>query len=68
MENHLETLARKGTVTVVERAGGKATVAVEISDGTIVTLQGGTKAQLLAELCQICKNLPDQAASTPVRK
>ena len=58
MSDHLKALARKGVVTVVERAGGKAIVAIQ-SGGNVVTLEGGRKEQLIAELCQIVKNWPD---------
>ena len=59
MKDHLKTLSRKGAVTVVERVGGKATIAIQHPSGSIVTLENGEKNQLLAELCQICKNWPD---------
>jgi hypothetical protein len=58
MKDHLEMLSRKGTVTVVEH-GGKAIVAVQHPNGGIVTLEGGTKAQLLAELCRMVAKWPD---------
>jgi hypothetical protein len=59
MMDHMKTLSRKGEVTIVEHAGGKAIVAVKTVSGDVVTLKGGTKDQLLAELCQIVKNWPD---------
>ena len=57
----MKILARKGDVTIVEHAGRKTTVAIQPFSGAgIVTLQGWTtKDQLLAELCQMCKNWPD---------
>jgi hypothetical protein len=58
MNDHLKILARKGTVTIREDAKGKAIVAVKTAAGNI-TLRGGTKDQLLAELCQMCRDLPD---------
>jgi hypothetical protein len=59
MKDHMRALARKGVVTVVERAGRKTVVAIQAS-GSVVTLKGAAGAdQLVAELCQICKNWPD---------
>jgi hypothetical protein len=58
MSDHLKALARKGVVTVVEHDGGKTIVAIQ-SGGNVVTLEGGRKEQLLAELCQIVRNWPD---------
>jgi hypothetical protein len=58
MKNYLEILARKGDVTIVEHAGGKTIIAVEAC-GNVMTLEGGQKDQLLAEMCAIFKNWPD---------
>jgi hypothetical protein len=58
MKDYMRILARKGEVTIVEHVGGKTMVALRAA-GNVVTLEGGQKDQLVAELCQICKNWPD---------
>jgi hypothetical protein len=62
MKDHMKALAKKGDVTIVERAGRKTTVAIQPFSGAgVVTLQGWTtKDQLLAELCHIVQDWPDQ--------
>ncbi len=60
MTDYMKMLARKGEVTVVEHIGGKTIVALQTPAG-ILTLEGGAKDQLLAELCQMCRNYPDQS-------
>ena len=64
MKDYLKILARKGEVTVVEHVGGKTMVALQPFSGAgVVVLQGlTTKDQLLAEICQICRNWPDTPA------
>ena len=54
----MKILARKGEVTIVEHVGRKTIVALKTAAG-VVTLTGGTKDQLVAELCQMCQNYPD---------
>ena len=58
VKDYMKALARKGEVTIVEHAGGKTIVALRTSAG-IVTLTGGTKDQLIAELSKMCQNYPD---------
>ena len=58
MKDHIIALARKGEVTIVERSGGKTIVALHTPAG-IVTLEGGTKEQLIAELSRMCEDYPD---------
>lgn len=55
----MRALTRKGEVTILEHVGGKTIVAVRAASGSILTLEGGEKERLIAELCQICKNWPD---------
>ena len=57
-EDSLKILARKGDVTILERIGGKTMISVQAS-GNVMTLEGGQKDQLLAELCHIFKDWPD---------
>jgi hypothetical protein len=59
MKDYMKMLARKGAVTIVEHVGGKTMVAIQLSCGNIVTLEGGTKDRLLAELYYMCKGWPD---------
>ena len=69
MKDYLQALARKGEVTIVEHIGGKPIVALKTPAG-VVSLQGGTKEQLIAELAQMVRNYPDTPASpttTPSR-
>jgi len=63
MKEPIELLARKGSVTVVEHTGGKTIVAIELSCGNILTLEGADKDTLIAELRQMVKNWPDTPAS-----
>lgn len=58
-EDDMRALTRKGEVTILEHVGGKTIVAVRAASGSILTLEGGEKERLIAELCQICKNWPD---------
>jgi hypothetical protein len=61
-KDYMKILARKGEVTILEHVGGKTIVAIRAS-GNVATLKGAAGAdQLLAELCQICKNWPDMPA------
>lgn len=53
----MRALTRKGEVTILEHVGGKTIV--RAASGSILTLEGGEKERLIAELCQICKNWPD---------
>jgi hypothetical protein len=57
-KDYMERLARKGEVTILERPQGKVAVAVK-ARGSILTLEGGQKDKLVAELLQICKDWPD---------
>src|SRR4029077_8136470 len=56
---HMKMLAGKGIVSVMEQSNGLVVVKVHTASGNI-SLRGGTKAQLLAEMCGICQNLPDK--------
>jgi hypothetical protein len=58
MEHYMRALARKGKLTIVERANGKAIVAIQAS-GSVVTLEHASKDQLIRELYQIVRNWPD---------
>ena len=58
MTDHLKALARKGEVTILEHVGGKTIVALKTPAG-VVSLEGGTKDQLIAELSKMCQNYPD---------
>ena len=58
MTDHMKALARKGEVTIVEH-GGKTIIALKTSAG-VVSLEGGTKDQLIAELSKMCQNYPDK--------
>lgn len=57
MNETLKALARKGEVTVVEH-GRKVIVAVKAPAG-VLTLEGGTRDRLIAELYQMIRNWPD---------
>jgi hypothetical protein len=54
----MKALAKKGEVTIVEHVGGKTTVVLQTSRG-VISLEGGTKDQLITELLRVCRNYPD---------
>ena len=56
--NHMRALARKGTVTIVEKENGRAIVAIQAS-GSVVTLENAPRDQLVRELYQIVREWPD---------
>jgi hypothetical protein len=58
MTDHMKALARKGEITVVEHVGGRTIVVLKTSAG-VISLEGGTKDQLIAELLRVCRNYPD---------
>jgi hypothetical protein len=59
MKNDLEMLAKKGEVTVIDHPKGKTMVAVKSPNGSVVTLTGGKKEQLVVELLAIIEAWPD---------
>jgi hypothetical protein len=67
MKDYMKALARKGEVTIVEHVGGKTIVAIKTSAG-VASLTGGTKDQLLAELCQMFQDWPDTPDASRTRQ
>jgi hypothetical protein len=62
MKDYMKMLARKGTVTIVKhtRRNKKNGVKLQLPSGDVVALSAKVPIdQLLAELCQMCKNWPD---------
>jgi hypothetical protein len=61
--DHIRTLERRGTLTILEHTGGKTQVAIQAYGG-IVTLEGkegkASKEELLAELCKLTQRWPDK--------
>jgi hypothetical protein len=51
-------LAKKGKLLIIEFPTGNAKVAIQ-AGGSTLTLRGGQKDKLLAELLEICRGWPD---------